>query len=51
MDSNEIIREQIFEVIKNQLRDDDPPETRIAYDKLKNKGLMISKQDKCLVNV
>ncbi|MDD2636415.1 MAG: hypothetical protein PHW82_13065 [Bacteroidales bacterium] len=34
---NETLREQIFEIIKNQLRDNDPPETKITYDRLKNR--------------
>lgn len=38
MESNEILREQIFEIIKNQLRDNDPPETRITYDRLIQNG-------------
>jgi len=35
---NEILREQIFEIINNQLRDNDPAETKITYDKLIKKG-------------
>lgn len=38
MKSNEIIREQIFEIIKNQLRDNAPPETKITYDRLIKNG-------------
>lgn len=38
MESNEIIRNQIFEIIKNQLRDNNPPETKITYDRLRNEG-------------
>ena len=38
MESNEIIREQIFEVIKNQLKDNNPPETKITYDRLRKEG-------------
>ena len=34
METNELLREQIFEIIKNQLRDNDPPETKITYDRL-----------------
>ena len=28
METNENLREQIFEIIKNQLRDNNPPETK-----------------------
>ena len=38
METNEILREQIFEIIKNQLRDNDPPETKITYDRLIKNG-------------
>lgn len=38
MESNERIREQIFEIIKNQLKDNDPPETKATYDRLKSEG-------------
>lgn len=38
METNEILREQIFEIIKNQLRDNDPPETKITYDRLIKTG-------------
>ena len=38
METNEILREQIFEIIKNQLRDNDPPETKTTYDRLIKKG-------------
>ena len=38
METNEIIREQIFEIIKNQLRDNDPPETKATYDRLIKNG-------------
>ena len=34
MENNEIIREQILEVVKNQLRDNDPPETKLTYNRL-----------------
>lgn len=35
METNEKIREQIFEIIKNQLRDNDPPETKATFDRLR----------------
>jgi hypothetical protein len=38
METNEKIREQIFEIIKNQLKDNDPPETKATYDRLRKKG-------------
>ncbi|HEX9827872.1 MAG TPA: hypothetical protein VGA80_14830 [Flavobacteriaceae bacterium] len=38
MENNEILREQIFEIIKNQLRDNDPPETKVTYDRLRKQG-------------
>lgn len=38
METNEILREQIFEIIKNQLRDNDPPETKLTFDRLRKQG-------------
>ena len=38
METNDKLREQIFEIIKNQLRDNDPPETRATYDRLIKNG-------------
>ena len=38
MRTNKILREQIFEIIKNQLRDNDPPETKTTYDRLIKNG-------------
>ena len=38
METNEILREQIFEIINNQLRDNDPPETKDAFDRLRKQG-------------
>lgn len=38
MKSNERVRKQIFEVIKNQIEGNDPPETKITYDRLRNEG-------------
>lgn len=34
MEVNENLREQIFEIINNQLRDNDPPETKSTYKRL-----------------
>ena len=31
MESNETLREQIFEIIKNQIISNDPPETNLTY--------------------
>jgi hypothetical protein len=39
MESNEKIREQIFDIIENQLKDNDPPETKTTYDRLKKEGI------------
>jgi len=38
MESNEIVREQIFDIIKNQLRDNDPPETKTTFERLRKQG-------------
>ena len=38
METNEILRNAIFEIIKNQLKDNNPPETKITYDRLRNQG-------------
>ena len=38
METNEKLREQIFEIINNQLRANDPPETKITFDRLRKKG-------------
>lgn len=38
METNEILREQIFEIIKNQLMSNDPPETKATYDRLIKSG-------------
>ena len=38
METNEILRNQIFEIIKNQLRVNNPPETKITLDRLRNQG-------------
>ena len=36
--TNEKLREQIFEIIENQLRDNDPPETKLTFDRLQKQG-------------
>ena len=38
MEANEIIREQIFEIIKNQMNNNDPPETNKAFQRLLKEG-------------
>ena len=38
MESNEIVREQIFEIIKNQLKANNPPETKLTFERLKGLG-------------
>ncbi|MBU2952002.1 hypothetical protein KO493_14975 [Tamlana agarivorans] len=38
MEANEKIREQIFEIIKNQLRDNNPPEVKVTYNRLIKNG-------------
>lgn len=38
MKSQEIIRNEIFQTIKNQLDANDPPETKINYDRLISLG-------------
>ena len=34
METNEILKEQIFEIIKNQMKDNDPPETNKTFKRL-----------------
>ena len=38
MKENEILREQISEIVKNQLENNDPPETKIIYNQLTKAG-------------
>ncbi len=38
MESPELFREQVFKIIKNQLRNNDPPETKETYDRLRELG-------------
>ncbi|MEO6168874.1 MAG: hypothetical protein ABIO46_04605 [Chitinophagales bacterium] len=38
MEGNEILRSQIFEIIKNQIKDNWPPETKITYNRLIKQG-------------
>lgn len=38
MEINEKIKEQIFEIIKSQLRDNEPRETKATFDRLQKQG-------------
>jgi hypothetical protein len=38
MESNDIIREQIFEIIKNQIESNTPPETKRTLERLIDSG-------------
>lgn len=38
MKEGDKIREQIFEIIKNQIRDNNPPETKATFDRLRKQG-------------
>ena len=38
MESNEIVREQIFQIIENQRNSDDPKETNLTYKRLIDMG-------------
>ncbi|MBN1927006.1 MAG: DUF1841 family protein [Prolixibacteraceae bacterium] len=38
MKANKVIRDQIFLTIKNQIRSNNPPETKITYDRLRKQG-------------
>ncbi len=38
MEANELLRDQIFKTIKKQIRDNNPPEAKAAYDRLRNQG-------------
>jgi hypothetical protein len=38
MENNEILKEQIIEIVENQLRDNDPPETNLTYKRLIDLG-------------
>ena len=41
METNKIIREQIFEIIKNQIKSNKPPETKDTLDRLKKSGIVM----------
>ena len=38
MKGNEILGDQILEIVENQLKANDPPETRLIFDRLKEAG-------------
>lgn len=38
MNSNDIIREHIFEIVKNQIKSNNPPETKATLDRLRKQG-------------
>ncbi|WP_430812957.1 MULTISPECIES: hypothetical protein [unclassified Carboxylicivirga] len=38
METNEKLREQIFEIISNQISTNSPPETKTTYDRLRSQG-------------
>ena len=38
MKPNEIMREQIFAIIENQMKENNPPETKKAYQRLLKEG-------------
>ncbi len=39
MEINEALREQVLQVVENQLRDNNPPETRETYNRLLQSGI------------
>ena len=43
MDINELLKEQIFEIIENQLTENNPPETKTTFNRLKEQGFDDSK--------
>jgi hypothetical protein len=38
MEINRDLKEHLFGIIENQLNDNDPPETKITYDRLRKEG-------------
>lgn len=38
METNEILREQIFKIVRNQIKDNNPPETKLTYKRLIDLG-------------
>ena len=48
MKTNEIMKAQILEIVKNQLKINDPPETKINYDRLRKEGFDDSQTKKMI---
>jgi len=38
MDNNKVLKEQMLETVANQLKSNDPPETKETYDRLRKEG-------------
>lgn len=38
MEANHRVREQIFEIINNQIEANDPPETKLTFNRLRKEG-------------
>ena len=38
MKQNLILRDEIFKIIENQIKSNNPPETTLTYDRLKSEG-------------
>lgn len=38
MEINEIMRDQIFEILENQIKSNTPPETKTTYNRLRKEG-------------
>ena len=38
METNDILSKQIFEIITNQIKNNDPPETKLTYKRLIDSG-------------
>jgi hypothetical protein len=38
MEINTKMREQIFQIIKNQIKQNNPPETKLTFDRLRKEG-------------
>ncbi|PVD51104.1 hypothetical protein DC498_16965 [Terrimonas sp.] len=39
MDTNHVAKEQILQIVENQLKNNDPPETKQTYDRLLKSGI------------
>ena len=38
METNELLRESIFDVIRTQIKSNNPPETKLTFERLKKLG-------------